>query len=68
VISRTQLRHYQRAARQAWNTPTAQQRRAVLEVREVIESPDASDRQKQTAREVMKDLELAGWTKTHAPT
>ena len=68
MVSRTQMRDYQRAARQEWGSPTVMRRRAVANVQEVIDSPNATDREKRTAREVMRDLELAGWTKSHAPT
>jgi hypothetical protein len=68
MVSRMQMRDYQRAARQAWNTPPAERLQVVTQVREVIESSDATDREKRTAREVMLDLERAGWANTHAPT
>jgi hypothetical protein len=68
MISRLQMRDYQRAARQEWDTPADERNRVVSQVREVIDSPDASDRDKRTARETMHDLERAGWTTTHVPT
>jgi hypothetical protein len=61
MVSRTQLRDYQRAARQGWDTPDGERRRAVTEVREVINSTATTDREKRTAREVLHDLERAGW-------
>jgi hypothetical protein len=68
MISRLQMRDYQRAARQGWATPTDEKESVVAQVREVINSRFATDREKRTAREVMHDLERAGWTNTHAPT
>ncbi len=61
MISRSDMRQLMQAARNNWDVPADRQAKAFADVREVLNSPDASEREMETALAAINAFEAAGW-------